>query len=138
MLSREVWSDGSPFPGHRDGHVLAWSSAPARPTVLGVVVEANRVHVNGGTVSAGAMVYEGDHFATEPGGMLLLRGEGAMLRLTEDSAVIVRSRTNGAQDAEAELSEGTLVFSAMIPGRVNVSLCSFPPGMGDDLPVIVR
>jgi hypothetical protein len=34
--------------------LLAWNSAPARPNVVGVVVEANRVHLNAGAVSAGA------------------------------------------------------------------------------------
>jgi hypothetical protein len=91
---------------------LAWNSAPAPPTVLGIVVGADRAHLNSGAVSEGATVYDGDHFSTEAGGMLRLRGDGTTLDLAEESAVIVRSRVNGAPGTEAELSRGTLVFGA--------------------------
>ena len=91
---------------------LAWNPAPARPAVLGVVVEADRVHLYSGAVSAGATVYDGDRFSTETGGMLLLHSDGAMVELTGESAVTVRSQTSGAQGTEAELGKGTLVFSA--------------------------
>ncbi len=91
---------------------LAWNSAPARPAVLGVVVEANRVHLNSGAVSEGATVYDGDQFSTEAGGMLRLRGDSTMVDLAEESALMVRSRANGAQGTEAELTKGTLVFRA--------------------------
>jgi hypothetical protein len=100
--------------------LLAWNSASARPAVWGVVVEANHVHLNTGTVSAGATVYDGDHFSTEPGGMLLLRGDAALLELTGESAAIVRSQTNGAQGTEAELGKGTLVFSAARASAVEI------------------
>jgi hypothetical protein len=90
---------------------LVWNSVPARTTVLGAVVEADRAHLNSGAISAGATVYDGDHFSTETGGMLLLRGDATLLELAEESAAIVRSRANGTQGTEAELSKGTLVFS---------------------------
>jgi hypothetical protein len=89
---------------------LAWNSVPAPPAVLGVVAGANRAHLNRAAVSEGATVYDGDNFSTETGGMLLLRGDATTLDLAEESAVIVRSRANGAQSMEAELSKGTLVF----------------------------
>jgi hypothetical protein len=91
---------------------LAWNSTPARPTVLGVVVEANRVHLNSGAVSEGATVYDGDKFSTEPGGMLRLRGDATMVDLAEESVIMVRTKANGAQCTEAELSKGTVVFRA--------------------------
>jgi hypothetical protein len=91
--------------------LLAWNPGPARPMVLGVVVEAVRVHVNASAVSVGATVYDGDRFSTEKGGLLLLRGDATMLQLAEESVVTVRSRTNGAQGTEAELDKGTLAFS---------------------------
>ena len=91
--------------------LLAWNPGPARPMVLGVVVEAVGVQVNAGAVSVGATVYDGDRFSTEKGGLLLLRGDATMLQLAEESVVTVRSRTNGAQGTEAELDKGTLVFS---------------------------
>ena len=58
---------------------LTLSSLPARPTVLGVVVTADRVHINTTAVTAGATVYDGDRFSTEAGGWLLVRIGTAML-----------------------------------------------------------
>src|SRR5215472_12585337 len=92
--------------------LLACNSAPAAPPVLGVVMEANRGHLNRGAVSVGTTVYDGDHFSTETGGMLLLRGEAITLELAEESAAVVRSRRRAAQGAEAELTAGTLIFTA--------------------------
>jgi hypothetical protein len=43
----------------------ARTSAPGRPAEPGVAVEAYRAHLGGSAVSAGATVYEGDHFSTE-------------------------------------------------------------------------
>ena len=91
---------------------LAWNSVPASPAVLGVVAGAERAHLNSAAVSEGATVYDGDRFSTEPGGMLLLRGGATTLDLAEESAVIVRSGANGAQNMVAELGRGTLVFRA--------------------------
>jgi hypothetical protein len=99
---------------------LAWNSSPAPPAVLGIVVGADRAYLNNGAVSEGATVYDGDHFATEAGGMLRLRGDAVTLDLAEESAVTVRSRTNGAQYMEAELSKGTLVFSATQAAAVEI------------------
>jgi ferric-dicitrate binding protein FerR (iron transport regulator) len=80
--------------------------------VLGVVVGADRAYLNNGAVSEGATVYDGDHFSTEAGGMLRLRGDGTTLDLAEESAVIVRCRADGVPGTETELSRGTLVFGA--------------------------
>jgi hypothetical protein len=91
---------------------LGWNPFPAPPAVLGVVAESNRAYLNSASVSEGATVYDGDHFSTEPGGMLLLRGDAATLDLAEQSAVIVRSSANGAQSMKAELGKGMLVFRA--------------------------
>src|SRR5919108_2758004 len=96
--------------------LVASSSAPARPAVLGVVGEADRVHLNNGAVSPGATVYDGDRFSTERGGMLLLRGDAAMLELGEEGEVVVRRSPNGAQGTAAELDKGTLVFTAARAG----------------------
>ena len=93
--------------------LLAGTSPPGRPAVLGVVVEAYRAHLGGSAVSPGATVYEGDHFSTEEGGSLRLRCNAALLELAEKSAALVRHAGDGAQglEAEAELVHGTLVFS---------------------------
>jgi len=93
--------------------LLAGTSPPGRPAVLGVVVEAYRAHLGGSAVSPGATVYEGDHFSTEEGGSLRLRCNAALLELAEKSAALVRHAGDGAQglEAEAELVQGTLVFS---------------------------
>jgi hypothetical protein len=91
---------------------LAWNSVPAPPAVLCVVAGAERAHLNSAAVSEGATVYDGDRFSTEPGGVLLLRGDAIALDLAEESDVIVRSGANGAQGMVGELGRGTLVFRA--------------------------
>jgi hypothetical protein len=93
--------------------LLAGTSSPERPAALGVVVEAYRAHLGGSAVSPGATVYDGDHFSTEEGGALWLRCNAALLEVAEKSALLVRRVGNETQDgeAEAELVEGTLVFS---------------------------
>jgi hypothetical protein len=90
--------------------------------VLGVVAEADRAHLNSAAVSEGATVYDGDHFSTEAGGMLLLHGGATTLDLAEESAVIVRSRINGGQGMEAELRRGTLLFSAARAAALEIAV----------------
>lgn len=90
---------------------VAWDSAFAGPSALGGVLQASRARLNTGPVSAGATIYDGDRFSTEKGGVLLLRGEAVMLELAAESNAVTRSRTNGAQGMETELTAGTLVFS---------------------------
>jgi hypothetical protein len=90
---------------------LTLSSLAARPAVLGVVVAADRVHLNTTAVTAGATVYEGDQFSTEAKGLLRVRIGTAMLELAEASVVSVRNRANSTQGMEVELANGTLVSS---------------------------
>lgn len=99
---------------------LVFSSLSARPTILGVVVAADRVHLNTTAVTAGATVYDGDRFSTEAGGLLLVRIDTTMLELAEASAADLRNRANGAEGMEVELGKGTLVFSAARAVLVNV------------------
>src|SRR5260370_30016608 len=101
---------------------LAWSSVPPPPAVLGVVAGAERAHLNSAAVSEGATIYDGDHFSTGPGGMLLLRGDATALDLAEESAVIVRSGANGAQNMVAELGRGTLVFRATRAAALEIAV----------------
>ena len=77
--------------------LLAGSSSPGRPAVLGVVVEAYRAHLGGGAVSPGATAYDGDHFSTEGGGALRLRCNAALLDLAEKSVALVRHAEDGAR-----------------------------------------
>ena len=102
--------------------LLAGTSSPGRPAVLGVVVEAYRAHLGGSAVSPGATVYDGDHFSTEEGGELRLRCKAALLELAEKSVALVRHAEGGAQGlgAEAELAQGTLVFSTARAGELEI------------------
>jgi hypothetical protein len=102
--------------------LLAGTSATSPPEVLGVVVLADRAHLNNGAVSEGATVYDGDHFSTEEGGALRLRCNAAMLELAEKSVALVRHVGGGAQglEAQAELLQGTLVFSTAWPGKLEI------------------
>jgi hypothetical protein len=90
---------------------LAGNSTPKSPAVLGVVVQAYRAHVNTSAASEGTTVYDGDHFSTEAGGTLGLRGGAATLDLAEESELLVRSTGSAAQEIEAELVKGTVAFS---------------------------
>ncbi len=100
--------------------LLAGNSSPGRPPVMGMVVEAYRAHLGGGAVSPGATVYDGDHFSTEEGGALRLRCNAALLDLAEKSAALVRHAGDGAQGLEAELAQGTLVFSTTRAGELEI------------------
>jgi len=102
--------------------LLGETSAPGRPTVLGVVVEAYRAHLGRSAVSPGATAYDGDYFSTEEGGALRLRCNVAVVELAERSAVLVRRVANESQDteAEAELVEGTLIFSTARTGELEI------------------
>lgn len=118
--------------------LLTWSSTPARPTVLGVVVEADRVYLNTGSVSSGATVYDGDRFSTEAGGLLLLRGNGAMLELGEGSTAVVRSSGKGAKGMAAELNEGRLVFRAARAAALEIAACEAHVRPSTDGPTIAQ
>ncbi len=102
--------------------LLAETSSPGRPAVMGMVVEAYRAHLGGGAVSPGATVYDGDHLSTEEGGALRLRCNAALLDLAEKSAALVRHAEDVAQglEAEAELVQGTLVFSTARAGELEI------------------
>lgn len=89
---------------------ITWNPLRARTTALGVVVAANRVHLNTITVTEGATVYEGDRFSTETGGMLKLQSGTTTLELTEESTLSVRNVQTGSRSIEIELNKGTLTF----------------------------
>ncbi len=54
--------------------------------------------------------------------MVRLRGDATMLDLAEESVLVVRSRANGAQGTEAELSKGTLVFRAARAAALEITV----------------
>lgn len=91
---------------------LTLSSLPAKPSVLGAVLAAKRVHLNTTAVTVGATVYDGDRFSTETGGMLRLQSGTAGLELAGDSVIRVQNSLKGVQGMEVELDQGTLVFSS--------------------------
>ncbi|HET8921597.1 MAG TPA: hypothetical protein VFN26_01225 [Candidatus Acidoferrum sp.] len=100
--------------------LLAGTPVPARPAVLGVVAHAYRAHLNAGTVSAGATVYSGDNFLTEAEGQLRLQVGTASIDLAGESAVIVRGGVDAAQNTEAELIKGTLIFAALRVAAIEI------------------
>jgi len=99
---------------------LALHAASPGPTVVGVVVEAYRGHVNSSIVSDGATIYDGDRLSTEPGGALRLRGEAATMDLAEDSIALVGRAESGVPSTEAELVRGTLTFSSGHAGNLEI------------------
>lgn len=100
-----------PFFGLVTAGFFMWNFALPPPVVLGMVMEADRAHLNNSLkVTAGATVFDGDRFSTEAGGVLFLRGGKALLELAQESEVMVRSKPDGARGLEAELGKGTLHF----------------------------
>jgi hypothetical protein len=106
--------------------------------MLGVVVEADRVHVNTGSVSSRATVCDGDRFSTEAGGLLLLRGNGDILELVEGSTVVVRSLGNGAKGMAVELNEGRLFFRAARAAALEIAACEAHVRPSTDGPTIAQ
>jgi hypothetical protein len=102
--------------------LLAGTSLPGRPAVLGVVVEAYRAYLGRSAVSSGTTVRDGDYFSTAEGGALQLRCNAALLELAEKSAVLVHRAGNETPEAgaRAELVEGTLVFSTARAGEIEI------------------
>jgi hypothetical protein len=117
---------------------LIWNSVPPTPAVLGVVTGANRAHLNNTAVSEGTTVYDGDRCSTEGGGMMLLHGEAVSLDLAEESAVLVRSRVNGEQSMQAEMSRGTLVFRASRAAALEIAVLEALIRPANDVPTIAR
>lgn len=99
---------------------LVWNPAMGRPAVLGVVTEADRAHLNNLKLTAGTTIYDGDRLGTEAGGSLRVQSGATILELAEGSVVNVRVKAGTAQDLEAEVGKGTLVFSAARAASLNV------------------
>src|SRR5438094_10666755 len=87
---------------------LTLSSLPARPAVLGVVVAADRVHLNTTAVTAGATIYDGDRFSTEEsvlrlGGPMILRFKlecKAVAPKCSDDSLVTRRLASAPQACE--------------------------------------
>lgn len=99
---------------------ISWNPAAARTKPLGSVMEAKRVHLNSVAVTAGTTVYDGDRFSTEAGGSLRVQNSIAMLDLGEMAVATVRNPANGTKGMEAELDQGTLVFSTASAASLTV------------------
>lgn len=91
---------------------LTLSSLPARPSVLGVVSAAKRMHLNTTAGTAGATVYDGDTLSTEVGGWLQMRRGTLMLELAEASVMSVQNLPEAAEGIKVSLQSGTLVSSS--------------------------
>src|SRR5437016_11484717 len=90
---------------------LACGPTSARPAVLGIVVYAGGAHIGASDASQGTTVYDGDQLSTEDDGELRVNMRTARLQLAQQSSVTLR-RIDQATEIEADLSSGTLVFSA--------------------------
>jgi len=82
------------------------------PDTLGVVTQARDANLGGGPVSPGATLYDGDRLSTQGDGALTLRSATSMLYLSRESRVTLHAIPNNTKGAEADLSAGTVLFSA--------------------------
>jgi hypothetical protein len=92
--------------------LLIPAPAPARANVLGVVTQASDASVRTGPVSVGASIYDGDRLSTDADGAVTLRGGGAMLYLARQSRMVLHALEGNSSGTQANLSAGTLVFTA--------------------------
>lgn len=95
-------------------------SAPASPKLLGVVTQASDANLGTGPVSEGASVYDGDRLSTDEDGALTFRGGSTMMYLARGSRMTVQSLPNNAAGTQANLTAGTLVFTANEVARFQV------------------
>lgn len=96
-------------------------SAPANPKLLGMVTQADDANLGTGPVSEGASVYDGDGLSTDQDGALTFRGGATMLYLARGSRMTVHSLPNNAEGTQANLTAGTLVFTANEAAAFQVS-----------------
>ncbi len=92
--------------------LLTSSPTPPRPDTLGVVTQARDANLGSGPVSPGTTLYDGDRLSTQDNGALTLRSGTSMLYLSRESRVTLRAIPNYARGTEADLSAGSVVFSA--------------------------
>lgn len=92
--------------------LLGGSLISPHPETLGVVTQARDANLGTGPVSPGTTLYDGDRLSTQDTGALTLRSGTSMLYLSRESRVTLRAISNSAKGTEADLSAGTLVFSA--------------------------
>lgn len=92
--------------------LLILAPAPARTDVLGVVTQASDASLGTGPVSVGASIYDGDRLSTDADGAVTLRGGGAMLYLARLSRMVLQALEGNSSGTQANLSAGTLVFTA--------------------------
>jgi hypothetical protein len=85
----------------------------AKPDALGIVVQSDRASLGSQAAPEGTTIYDGDRLSTAVGGSLQLQIGEAMLRLMEQSGMIVHRSANGAGNVfQAELVSGTVALSA--------------------------
>jgi hypothetical protein len=99
---------------------LAGGPPPPNPDTLGVVTQARDASLGSGPVSPGTTLYDGDRLSTQGNGALTLRSGTSMLYLSHESRVTLRAIPNNARGTEADLSAGTLVFSASQVAAIDV------------------
>ena len=91
---------------------LIAASTPANPKLLGIVTQASDANLGTGPVSEGANVYDGDRLSTDEDGALTFRAGSTMLYLARNSRMTVTRPPQQSAGTQANLTAGTLVFTA--------------------------
>lgn len=87
---------------------------------LGIVLHADRAYIGEAEVSAGCTIFEGDRVSTDAGGALRISIPALTLQLGAQSSMVIRHAPGSDENILAELTSGTLVFSAAPAGRIAV------------------
>jgi hypothetical protein len=85
---------------------------PGSPEVLGIITQASDANLGTGPLSVGTSIYDGDRLSTDADGALTFRGPAAILYLSHDSRMTLRRIGSRSIGARADLSAGTLAFTA--------------------------
>jgi hypothetical protein len=97
--------------------LLAGFPLPAHVDAIGVVTQCSGANLGTAPASSGTSIFAGDRFFTDASGYLGMRSRLASFALAGQSSMILHGMPSAA---EAELTGGTLTFSASLASAVEV------------------
>jgi hypothetical protein len=101
---------------------LSFGSVHAAVEPVGAVVAARGANLGNGVVSDGATLYSGDRISTDLNGALTLRSGTSMVFLAGATQVLIHSAEHNRWAINAEITAGTIVFSALPEAVLKISV----------------
>lgn len=100
--------------------MLVGEPLPGKVASLGMVTHAEHAHVGTAAATAGSTIYDGDQLSTEAEGALRITGPALTLHLEALSVLTLRHPDTPEDGVEADLTRGTIVFSAVRNDNIRV------------------